>query len=178
MGRQGRLKLEGEQIGGKQMDKQPKILVVDNEPSFVELARNALEASSYQVIVASDRKGGLEKARKEAPDLVIVGALEPRGDAFKLHQELRDNPRTEGIPMLVVDVRPEQHSQKGWRRDEGMQMAAEGYVSRPIEPAELVEHVGGILERAAPRPIELGEVLERMEQVLKRVERIERALVK
>jgi DNA-binding response OmpR family regulator len=57
-------------------------------------------------------------------------------------------------------------------------MDAEDYVSRPIEPAELVEHVGRILERAAPRPIELSEVLERMEQVLKRVERIERALVK
>lgn len=160
------------------MDRRPKVLVVDNEPDFVEMARNALEASSYQVIVAPHRKGGLETARREAPDLVIVGALEPRGDAFKLHRELRDSPGTHNIPMLVVDVRAEEHPRKGWRRDEGMQMDAEDYVSRPIEPAELVAHVEGVLERAARKVVELADVLKRMEEVLKRVERIERSLVK
>lgn len=161
------------------MDKAPKILVVDNEPDFVKLARSALEASSYQVIVASDRKSGLEKTGREAPNLVIVGALEPRGDAFGLHKELRESPKTSAIPMLVVDVQPEAHSRKGWRRDEGMQMDAEDYVSRPIEPAELVKSVERILERAARRkPIDLSEVLERMEWILKRVEKIETSLMK
>ena len=161
------------------MDKVSKILVVDNEPDFVELARSALEASSYQAIVASNKKSGLEKARREAPDLVIVGALEPRGNAFELHRELRDSPETHGIPMLVVDVRREEHSRKGWRRDEGMQMDAEDYVSRPIEPAELVELVERILERAAWRgPMDLSEVLERLEEISKRVEKIEASLMK
>lgn len=161
------------------MDKVPKILVVDNEPDFVKLARGALEASSFQAIVASDRKSGLEKARREAPDLVIVGALEPRGDAFELHKELREGLKTSAIPMLVVDVRREEHSRKGWRRDEGMQMDAEDYVSRPIEPAELVKLVERILERAARRrPIDLSEALERIEEILKRVQKIEASLMK
>jgi len=161
------------------MEKLTKILVVDNEPDFVEQARSALEASSYQAIFASDRKSGLEKARREAPALVIVGALEPRGDAFELHRELRDSPGTQGIPMLVVDVRREEHSRKGWRRDEGMQMDAEDYVSRPIEPAELVKLVERILERAARRrPIDLSEVLEHIEEISERLEKIEVSLMK
>ena len=160
-----------------EMEKLAKILVVDNEPDFVEQARSALEASSYQAIFASDRKSGLEKARREAPALVIVGALEPRGDAFELHRELRDSPVTQGIPMLVVDVRREEHSRKGWRRDEPMD--AEDYVSRPIESAELVKLVERILERAARRrPRDLSEILERMEEISERLEKIEASLMK
>jgi len=64
------------------MDKATKILVVDNDLDFVKLVRNTLGDSAYQVIIASDRKSGLEKARRESVDMVIVGALEPRGDAL------------------------------------------------------------------------------------------------
>ena len=73
------------------MDRQLNILVVDNEFAFVELARKALESSSYQVVVVPDRKSALDTIRIEIPNLIIVGALEPRGDAFKLHRELRDS---------------------------------------------------------------------------------------
>ena len=161
------------------MDELTKILVLDNEPSFIQLARNTLEGSAYQVVTASNRKSGLEKVRRESVNMVIVGALEPRGDAFRLHKELRESPKTSSIPMLVVDVRPEAHSRKGWRRDEGMQIEAEDYVSRPIEPAELVASVGRILERTAQRkPIDSRQVLDRMEEVLQRIEKLEASLMK
>ena len=59
----------------RNIDKQLRVLVVDNELNFVRLARSALEGSSYQVVTASDREGGLEIARRESPALIIVGAL-------------------------------------------------------------------------------------------------------
>lgn len=157
--------------------KRRKILVVDREPAFLKAARGALEGL-HEVSVASTRSEGLEKAEREAPDMVIIGFLEPRGDAFKLHKELRGSLRINRMPLLVIDVCPEEHSRKGWRREEGSQMDAEDYVSRPIEPKELAELVGDILETAVPKSVELEDMLEHMERVLKRMEKIEDLLVK
>ena len=109
--------------------------------------------------------------------MVILGYLEPRGDAFKLHKELRETLVTKNIPLLVVDVNPQEHARKGWSREQGMQMKAEDYISRPVEPAELAELVGGILEITAPKPMELRDALEQMEMVLKRVDKIEEMLL-
>lgn len=157
--------------------KRRKILVVDRDPAFLKTVREALE-DLYEVSIASTRSEGLEKAEREAPDMVIIGFLEPRGDAFKLHKELRGNPKINRMPLLVIDVCPEEHSRKGWRREEGSQMDAEDYVSRPIEPKELAELVGDILETAVPKSVELEDMLEHMERVLKRMEKIEGLLVK
>lgn len=153
-----------------------KILIVDSEPGFVARARKALEGH-YQVEVASSREEGLEKAKRGYPDLIIVGYLEPRGNSFKLHKDLRENLTTREIPLLVVDVRPEEHARKGWTREEGMQMDAEGYLSRPVDPDELREEVASILKSVAAKPVELEDVLEQMEMLLKRVEKIEKMLV-
>ncbi len=153
------------------------ILVVDTEPAFLRTVRQALE-HLYEVSVASTRSEGLGKAESEAPAMVIVGFLEPRGEAFKLHKQLKENPKTNRMPLLVVDVRPEEHSRRGWRREEGSQMDAEGYISRPVEPVELAELVKDILKTTAPKSVELEDVLEQMEKVLKRMEKIEKLLVK
>lgn len=154
-----------------------RILVVDNEISFLERTKQTLEAF-YEVITASGKEEGLTKARKEAPDLIIIGYLEPRGTSFTLHKELRGEPSTRDIPLLIIDVRPEEHSQKGWRREEGLQMEADDYISRPIEPAELKETVERILQRASKKPRELREVLEHMEGALRRINQIEKMLIR
>lgn len=156
--------------------KRHRILVVDSEPDFVKTVREALN-SSHEISAASTRKEGLNKAKRETPHMVILGYLEPRGDAFKLHKELRETLVTKNIPLLVVDVSPEEHTRKGWRRKEGMHMDAEDYISRPVKPAELAELVGGILEIATPKPMELRDALEQMEMILKRVDKIEEMLL-
>ena len=157
--------------------KRQQILVVDRERAFLKTVREAL-GDLHEVSIASTRSEGLEKAEREAPDMVIIGFLEPRGDAFKLHKELKGNPKINRMPLLVIDVCPEEHSRRGWRREEGSQMDAEDYVSRPIEPKELAELVGDILETAVPKSVELEDMLEHMERVLKRMEKIEGLLVK
>lgn len=158
------------------MNRQIRILVVDDDRQFIEVVKSAVETKPYEVITASTKKAGLDQARRETPDLVIVGTLAPRGDAFELHRELKDNPRTNSIPLLVVDARREEHAQRGWRIDEGLRMDAEDYVARPIEPSALLGRIEKLLERAARKLIEPAEVLERVEVVLKRVEKIEKIL--
>ena len=160
------------------MNRRLKLLMVDDDPQFIEAVKSAAETKPYEVITAATRKAGLDRARRETPDLIMVGTLAPREDAFELHRELKDNPRTNSIPLLVVDARREEHTQKGWRIDEGMQMDAEDYVARPIEPSALLGRIEKLLERAARKVIEPAEVLERVEVVLQRVEKIEEILTR
>ena len=157
--------------------KQSRILVVDNEPNFVRAVREALD-TSYEVGVASTRKDGLNKAKKEIPHVIILGYLEPRGDAFQLHKELRESSATKDIPLLVVDVNPEEHARKGWRREDGMRMNSDDYVSRPIDSTDLVELVEEILDRGTAKLMELKDALEQMEGILKRVDGVEKMLAR
>ncbi|MBA7713195.1 Protein-glutamate methylesterase/protein-glutamine glutaminase [subsurface metagenome] len=76
----------------------------------------------------------------------MLGTLTPAGEAFKLHRWLKGHPRYKDIPLLVIDARPQERAIKGWRREEGMQLEAEGYVSKPIEPAALAPRIQSLLE--------------------------------
>ncbi len=146
-----------------------RILIVDSELDFVQTVKEALE-DFCEVRVAFSKERGMEAATEGHPDLIIIGLLEPRGDSFKLHRQLRAESTTRDIPLLVVDVRSEDHARKGWKVEAGMD--AEGYLIRPVEPAELREEVIRVLESIASKPLETREALEQMEMLLKRVERI------
>ena len=160
------------------MNRRLKLLVVDDDPQFIEVVRSAVETKPYEVITASTREAGLDKVRRETPALIILGTLAPRGDAFELHRKLKDTPRSNSIPLLVVDARHEEHAQRGWKIDEGLRMDAEDYIARPIEPSALLGRIEKVLERAARKVIEPAEVLGRVEVVLQRVEKIEEILTR
>jgi len=128
------------------MENYKKILLIDDEPDFVDALSRTLEAKSYQVITTS--KAQAQEMMKEEPDIVILGTITPAGEAFRLHQWLKGHPRYKDIPLLVIDAREKERHIKGWRREEGMQLEAEGYVSKPIEPAALVPRIQKLLEVA------------------------------
>jgi len=159
-----------------QRETKPRILVAETESDFIETAREAFKDYS-EVTFASSLKTALDRATTEAPDIIIVGYLEPQGTSFELHRKLREEQLTQDIPLVVVDVRPEEHSRKGWKREEGMRMEADDYISRPVEPDELKETVETILRKDSSRPMELAEVAEQMEVILKRINKIEEMLV-
>lgn len=154
----------------------PKILIAEIESDFIETARKAFRDYS-EVTFASSLESALDRATEEKPDVIIIGYLEPRGTSFELHRKLREKQLTQDIPLVVVDVRPDQHSRKGWKREEGMLMEADDYISRPVEPEDLKETVEIILRKDSSRPMELAEVAEQMEVILKRINKIEEMLV-
>jgi len=132
------------------MANKERILIIDDEPDFVEAFRMTLEAKAYQVVTASSQAEAQEVMKVE-PNIVVLGTMAPAGQAFSMHQWLKRHPRYKDIPLLVVDVRDEEQAIKGWRRFEGMQMESEDYVSKPIEPASLVPRVQRLLEEAIRR---------------------------
>lgn len=128
------------------MEKRQELLIIDDEPDFVEAFRRTFEARGYHVMTSSSRPQAQEMMRAD-PDIVVLGTLAPAGQAFAMHQWLMQHPRYNDIPLMVIDARYQERPFRGWRRFEGMQLQAEGYVTKPVEPAELVPRIRQLLEQ-------------------------------
>jgi DNA-binding NarL/FixJ family response regulator len=125
-----------------------KILIIDDEPAFVEAFRRTLEAKSYQVTTTSSKAQAQDLMRAEEPDVIVLGTLAPAGQSFSMYQWLEQHPRYKDIPLLVIDARYEERPIRGWRRHEGLQLDADEYESKPIEPASLVPRIKSLIEAA------------------------------
>jgi DNA-binding NarL/FixJ family response regulator len=123
-----------------------RILIADDEFDFVRSLQRVLEAKHYQVVTACNRSQAEMLAKIHKPDLAIIGTMKPRGDAFLLHQWLRQTPDL-NISILIIDARPEDELTRGWRRDEGMRCDAEDFLTKPVEPSALVQRVEKLLDR-------------------------------
>jgi len=135
------------------MENNPRILIVDDEPDFVQALRATLEAKSYQVATAGNRSQAEAEtmARGQRPDVVVLGTIVPRGDAFLFHQWLKQTARFSDVPILVINARREEELIKGWRREEGMQCDADDFLAKPIEPATLVPRIEKLLDKVTRR---------------------------
>lgn len=129
------------------MENKGKILVVDDELDFAEAFRRTLVADAYDVMIASS-KAQAQDMLKAVPDMVVVGTLSPAGQSFALHQWLKQHPRYKDIPLMVIDASYEERPFRGWRKFEGMQLMADDYVTKPIEPAALLLRVRSLLTEA------------------------------
>ena len=127
--------------------KKEKILIIDDEPDFVEACRRTLEAKAFEVTAASSISEAQEMMAVE-PALIILGTLAPAGQAFTMYQWLGQHPRYKEIPLLVIDARYEERPIRGWRRFEGLQIDGDEYLYKPIEPASLVPRIQSLLEAA------------------------------
>jgi len=129
------------------MRKKQKILIIDDELDFIEACRRTFETKAYQVISTSSMAQAQDMMTAE-PRIVVLGTIAPAGQAFAVHQWLKQHPRYKDIPLLVIDARYEERSVRGWRRFEGMQLEAEEYISKPIEPASILPIIQRLLEAA------------------------------
>jgi len=136
------------------MANKERILIVDDELDFVEACQRTFEAKRYQVMTTSSRSLAQEMTQTE-PDVIVLGTLAPAGQAFAMHQWLKQHPRYKDIPLMVIDARYQERHARGWRKFEGMQLESEDYISKPVEPVELVPRVQSLLERRATRKIKV-----------------------
>lgn len=130
--------------------KKEKILIIDDEPDFVEACRRTLEAKAYKVHAASSVNQAQEMTAVE-PDLIILGTMAPAGQAFAMYKWLGQHPRYKEIPLLVIDARYEERPIRGWRRFEGLQVDGDEYLYKPIEPASLIPRIQSLLDAVTKR---------------------------
>lgn len=133
------------------MEKRANILIVDDEPEFIADLHASLETKGYHLVTASNREQAQKKVQSERPDLIVLGTILPRGDAFALQEWLKRSPTYSDIPLIVVDAPPEKRLIKGWLMQEGLQLKAEEYLSKPIESVVLVPKIEKLLDKVTRR---------------------------
>ncbi|MBM3183558.1 MAG: response regulator, partial [Chloroflexi bacterium] len=83
------------------MTQKTKVLLVDDDKDFVEATKMVLESKPYEVLVAYNGDEGLEKARKEKPDLIILDIIMPVKDGFTAAEQLKNDPELKKIPVIM-----------------------------------------------------------------------------
>ncbi|MEZ4614893.1 MAG: response regulator transcription factor [Caldilineaceae bacterium] len=116
------------------------ILVVDDEPKIVRLARDYLERSNFRVLPAEDGVAALAAARQEKPDLIVLDLNLPGMDGLDVCRALR---RESGVPIIMLTARAEEMD-----RLIGLELGADDYIVKPFSPRELVARVRAVLRRA------------------------------
>ncbi len=130
--------------------KKDTILIIDDEPTFVEACRRTLVAKGYKVSTAQSITQAKETIKVD-PALIILGTIAPAGQAFSMYQWLGEHPRYKEIPLLIIDARYEERPIRGWRRFEGIQVDGDEYLFKPIEPSSLVPRIQSLLEATTRR---------------------------
>lgn len=116
------------------------ILVVDDEPKIVRLARDYLERSAFRVLPAADGVSALAAARQEKPDLIVLDLNLPEMDGLDVCRALR---RESSVPIIMLTARAEEMD-----RLIGLELGADDYIVKPFSPRELVARVRAVLRRA------------------------------
>jgi DNA-binding NarL/FixJ family response regulator len=133
------------------MGKQQTILIVDDEVEFVESLKQTLEGIKYIVATACDREQAEKMVRSHEPDMIVLGTIMPRGEAFLFHKWMKQTLGFSNLPIMVINAPPEKQLLKGWRMDEGMQMDAEDFLAKPVKPTSLIPRIKALLDRATKK---------------------------
>lgn len=124
-----------------------KILLVDDDPDFVEGARMVLEKSDFEVVTASSGKECLERIKMEKPDLIILDIMMPKKSGFEVCKELKSNIEYNRIPVVMLTALKQKLPRTSYSIAEGLELEAEDYLEKPIEPKVLVSRLKKILEK-------------------------------
>lgn len=123
------------------MSKNKKVLIIDDDPDDVELIKMALKKKSYDLIVAWNGKEGVEKAKKEKPDAIILDIMMPEKDGFKACKEIKGDPELENIPVLVLTAVSQHFSDTSYAKGEGLSLESDDYIEKPIDGEYLVKRL-------------------------------------
>ena len=119
-----------------------RVLVIDDEAPIRLLCRVNLEAEGMDVLEAGDGPSGLQKAREERPDVVLLDVMMPGLDGWGVAEALLDDPTTAGIPIVFLTARAEFRD-----RARGLDIGGVDYITKPFNPVELAPLVRNLLER-------------------------------
>ncbi len=108
------------------------VLVIDDEVEFTDTIKMRLEAGGYRVIAAHDGKSGLEKARKENPDLILLDLVMAQMNGFVVLSELKKDPYTATIPVIILTAKT-----KAEYASDAENLGAVDYLSKPVKMQEL-----------------------------------------
>ena len=117
------------------------VLLVDDDPVILKLLQVNFEMEGFNVSTANDGVEGLEKARAERPDIVLLDIMMPRMDGLQVTKALKGDPETKDIPIILLSAKAQASDIQA-----GKDIGADDYLTKPFDPLELLERVNELLE--------------------------------
>ena len=127
--------------------KKETILVVEDESNILELVKYNLEEADYRVITASRGDTGLEQARKNKLDLIVLDLMLPGMNGIEITKTLKQNEKTSHIPIIMLTAKAQEAD-----KIVGLELGADDYMTKPFSPRELVARVKAVLRRHKDSP--------------------------
>ena len=118
------------------MAEKKRVMIVDDERDLVETLTYRLEASGYAVLTAHDGEEGLEKAREEKPDLILLDVMMPKMDGYHVCRLLKFDEELKDIPIIMLTARGQEQDKKT-----GTDSGANDYVTKPFESTDLLKKI-------------------------------------
>ena len=128
------------------MEKQPYILIVDDDPDILEGITTILETQPYRLATARDGKQCMVMVDEVVPDLLILDLLMPRMDGWGVIREMRSEPRFNAVPIMILTTVIEDASRRRYELETNMAMDVQDYVQKPVRPDELIRRVENLLK--------------------------------
>jgi two-component system alkaline phosphatase synthesis response regulator PhoP len=124
-----------------------KILLVDDDPDLVNAVSMILESKHYKVAAAYGGVEGLEKAKSEKPDLIVLDVMMPDKDGYVVCKELKSDPQLSPIPVLLLTAVVSHIPTTRFSHQMGLETEADDYMDKPVEPQELVNRIETLLSK-------------------------------
>lgn len=116
------------------------VLIVDDEPMTLEIAKLSLEIAGWTIITADNGNEALERAEAEQPDAILMDVMMPGMDGPTACRKLAENRATAGIPVILFTAKVQQSDRRAWT-----DLPVAGVLSKPFQPMELAADVKSIL---------------------------------
>ena len=113
-----------------------RILIIDDEPDLLKALNTRFQAEGYDVITSKDGAKGLEKARKENPDLIILDLMLPKINGYRVCRFIKFDETYKHIEIIILTARAEDEDKKL-----GKEVGADYYMTKPFDNQELLEHI-------------------------------------
>jgi two-component system phosphate regulon response regulator PhoB len=120
----------------------PTVLVVEDDPTILQLLEVNFEMEGYIVLRAEDGEQGLAVAKESRPDVVVSDVMMPKMSGLELVRALKGSPDTRSIPVILLSAKAQ-----GADVRQGLEAGADDYVTKPFEPLDLIDRVSAVLLR-------------------------------
>lgn len=117
------------------------ILLVDDDPDFVEAVRVIVENGGYEVEVAYDGQEGVEAVAERKPDLIVLDVMMPVMNGHEACAKLKGSDDTKEIPIILLTAVADRVTTSTYTHRDMLESEAEDYMPKPVEPNELLERI-------------------------------------
>jgi DNA-binding response OmpR family regulator len=147
------------------MDSQETILIVDDEPSNVDMLSQELSDEGYQILTALDGEEALIKVQEHPPDLILLDIMMPKVDGFTTCRILKGSGKTILVPIILLTALRSHED-----RIKGIDAGADDFISKPFDPDELLSKIRSLLRQKKHREEQEHELKSELEKTKKDLE--------